>query len=101
MNTGFGESISLAMHYESLTDALIEGRAIPAGRLFGLPDLEGDDIWVDIAGAAALVRVNPKAITGWLTRGGPKRKPFPTPYRLLYRLYWRKHDIDRWLQIRT
>jgi hypothetical protein len=29
------------------------------------------------AGAAVLAQVRPNTITGWLARGGPKRKPFP------------------------
>jgi hypothetical protein len=92
--------VTLDMHHQELAEALRAGRSVPAGRLLGLPELAGDDLWVDIAGAAALVGVNPKTITSWLTRRGPKRQPFPTPHRLLYRLYWKRSVIDRWLSER-
>ncbi len=91
-------SVTLAIRHQELADALRAGRALPAGRLLGLPELPDDDVWVDIAGAAALSWVNPKTITGWLTRNGPKRKPFPRPHRLLYRLYWKRSVVVDWLR---
>jgi hypothetical protein len=97
MPTGDGP-ITLAARYEELATALRDGQPVSAGRLLGLPELADEDVWVDIAGAAALAHVNPKTITGWLTRRGPKRRPFPAPYRLLYRLYWRRSEIQGWLQ---
>lgn len=90
-------SVTLAVHHESLLEALAEAEAVPAGRLFGLPELPDDDVWVDTAGAAALARVSPKTITSWLARKGPKRRPFPPPRRILYRLYWRRSEIEGWL----
>jgi hypothetical protein len=69
---------------------------VPAGRLFGLPELPGHDYWVDMAGATALTGIPPKTISSWLARGGPVRNPFPVPRRLLYRLYWRGTDITSW-----
>jgi hypothetical protein len=68
---------------------------LPVGGLLGLPSLE-DDVWVDIAGAAALAGVAPKTITGWLSRHGPVRKPFPSAHRYLYRLYWPAGAILAW-----
>lgn len=91
-------SVTLAAQHQALVEALAEAKAVPAGRLLGLPELPDDDVWVDTAGAAALVRVNPKTITGWLARGGPKKQPFPSPHRLLYRLYWRRSAIEAWLR---
>lgn len=82
----------------ALRSAIEEGRDVPAGRLLGLPELSGADTWVDIAGAAVLARVEPKTITSWLARKGPKRRPFPTPHRILYRLYWKRSDIERWFK---
>jgi len=97
MRPGKG-SIALAAHHQELVDTVREGRSLPAGRLLGLPELDDGDVWVDIAGAAAIAGVNPKTITGWLTRNGPKRRPFPAPHRLLYRLYWRRSEIEGWLR---
>lgn len=57
---------------------------VVTGTVTGLPELPDDDVLVDTAGAAALVRVNPKTITGRLARSGPKKQPFPSPHRLLY-----------------
>ena len=91
-------SVTLAAQHQALLEALVEAQEVPAGRLLGLPELPNNDVWVDTAGAAALVRVNPKTITGWLARSGPKRRPFPSPHRLLYRLYWRRSDIEAWLR---
>ena len=79
-----------------LADAIRAGRAVPAGRLFGLPELPGDDYWLDMAGATAITGIPPKTITSWLARGGPARNPFPTPHRLHYRLYWRGTQITSW-----
>jgi hypothetical protein len=67
-----------------------------AGRLLDLPELPGDDYWVDMAGATALTGIPPKTITSWLARGGPVRNSFPVPHRLLYRLYWSGTDIASW-----
>lgn len=75
------------------------GEPVPAGRLYGLPDLEGD-CWVDMAGAAAILKVKPSTITAWLARRGPKRQPLPTPQRILYRLYWRRSALETWGQRR-
>ncbi len=91
-------SVTLAVHYESLLEALARPDEVPAGRLFGLPELPDDDVWVDTAGAAALARVSPKTITSWLARKGPKRRPFPSPHRILYRLYWTRSEIEGWLR---
>jgi hypothetical protein len=88
--------IELAAHASALTEAVRAGRTVPKGRLFGLPELPGDDYWVDTAGATAITGIPPKTISGWLARGGPARNPFPVPQRLLYRLYWRETDITSW-----
>jgi hypothetical protein len=52
-------------------------RAVPAGRLFGLLELPGDNYWLDMVGATASTGIPPKTITGWLARGGPVRNPPP------------------------
>jgi hypothetical protein len=88
--------IELAAHASALAEAVLAGRTVPAGRLFGLPELPGDDYWVDMAGATALTGILPKTITSWLVRSGPVRNPFPVPQRFLYRLYWRGADIASW-----
>jgi predicted DNA-binding transcriptional regulator AlpA len=88
--------IELAAHARALAAGIQAGQAIPAGRLFGLPELPGDDYWLDMAGATALTGIPPKTITGWLARGGPARNPFPVPDRLLYRVYWRRTEIESW-----
>lgn len=93
---GEGPDRSLAVHTSALSRAVNAGRAVPAGKLYGLPELPEGNCWVDMAGVAALTGVPPKTITSWLTRGGPTRNPFPAPRRLLYRLYWPKGDIDTW-----
>lgn len=98
MQAGQGEAVSLAARHHELVDALRANQSVPAGRLLGLPELPEDDVWVDVAGAAALAGVNPKTITGWRSRGGPKRKPFPPPRRVLYRLYWARSAVLNWLQ---
>lgn len=89
-------AVPLADHLERLSEAVQTSGHVPAGRLWGLPDLE-DDCWVDIAGASVLTGQRPNTISGWLSRKGPKRNPFPRPYRLLYRLYWRRSAIEAWL----
>jgi hypothetical protein len=94
-HTGSG-SIELQAHAAALSEAIGDGRTVPAGRLFGLPELPGDDCWLDMAGAAAITGAPPKTITGWLARGGPVRNPFPVPHRFLYRLYWRRTEITSW-----
>ncbi len=91
--------ISLDEQYGRLVAALGTGRPISAGRLLGLPELGEDDVWVDVAGAAAIAGVNPRTVTGWLARSGPKRQPFPSPYRLMYRLYWRRSAVEKWLDV--
>jgi len=88
--------VGLAEQRSALAGAVSAGRPVPAGRLFGLPELAGDDYWVDIAGASALTGIPPKTITSWLTRGGPKRNPFPVPRRHLYRLHWTRAEITSW-----
>ena len=80
-----------------LTEVLTAGKTEPAGKLFGLPELPDGDCWVDTAGAAALAGVAPKTITGWLARGGPVRSPFPSPRRILYRLYWPRAEVESWM----
>jgi hypothetical protein len=79
-----------------LAEAIRGGSTVPAGRLYGLPELPGNGCWTDIAGAAALTEIPPRTITSWLARGGPVRNPFPVPRRFLYRLYWPRDDIDLW-----
>jgi len=88
--------IELAAHARGLAEAVRAGKAVPAGRLFGLPELPGDDYWLDMAGTTALTGIPPKTITGWLARAGPVRNPFPVPQRFLYRLYWRGTEIASW-----
>lgn len=97
MTDGEHRSVHLAAQVSALADDVRAGRPVPAGRLFGLPELPDDDCWVDIAGAAALTGVPPKTITGWLTRGGPRSSPFPSPHRHLYRLLWPRMVIISWL----
>ena len=96
MSDGWTGPVELAAHAAALAEAIRVGGAVPAGRLFGLPELPGDDYWLDIAGATAVTGVPPKTITSWLARGGPVRNPFPSPRRLLYRLYWRATEITSW-----
>jgi hypothetical protein len=88
--------IELAAHASALTEAIRAGKTVPAGRLLGLPELPGNDYWLDMAGATALTGIAPKTISSWLARGGPTRNPFPVPQRFLYRLYWRGTDIASW-----
>jgi hypothetical protein len=96
MSNSASRRIELAAHARALADDIRAGRAVPAGRLFGLPELPGDDYWLDMAGTTALTGIPPKTITGWLARGGPARNPFPVPDRFLYRLYWRGTEIEWW-----
>jgi hypothetical protein len=90
-------SVDLAAHLSALADGVRSGHRMPAGRLFGLPELPDDDYWVDIAGAPAFTGAPPKTITSWLTRGGPRSNPFPSPHRHLYRLLWPRREIVSWL----
>jgi hypothetical protein len=91
------EPVGLAQRCAELREAVSAGRAVAAGRLYGLPEPpHGSDCWVDIAGAAVLTGVMPKTITSWLAKGGPMRNPFPAPQRILYRLYWPKAEVESW-----
>lgn len=89
------ESVALNAQLESIRTMLAVGQRPPAGQLLGLPELE-DDVWADIAGAAAITGAPPRTITGWLNRQGPKRCPFPEPRRSLYRLYWPVSVLQSW-----
>lgn len=95
-STEHAEAADLAERAEELAAAIEAGRDVPAGRLLGLPELPPGDVWVDIAGASVLANAAPKTITSWLTRGGPKRNPFPAATRVLYRLYWPASVIRAW-----
>ncbi|HET9894592.1 MAG TPA: hypothetical protein VFQ44_06620 [Streptosporangiaceae bacterium] len=90
------DPVKLSDHICALNSAAGTGAVIPVGRLYGLPELPGGHCWVDMAGVAALTGVPPNTITSWLARGGPVRNPFPTPARILYRLYWPWPDIESW-----
>jgi predicted DNA-binding transcriptional regulator AlpA len=90
------ELVKLTTRVATLTESVRHGMPVPAGRLYGLPELPDGDIWVDIAGAAALTGIAPRTITGWLARGGPHRNPFPQPDRIMYRLYWPRSEIESW-----
>lgn len=92
------EVVDLAEHAQALAEARAAGTEPPAGRLLGLPELPGGDVWVDIAGAAAVTGIAPKTISGWLTRGGPKAAPFPAAHRFLYRNYWPLSEMEDWAQ---
>lgn len=87
--------VGLNEQIASIVAVLRDGRRLPAGALLGLPELDGD-MWADIAGAAAITGVQPRTITGWLNRRGPKRCPFPEPRRSLYRLYWPVSVLRSW-----
>jgi hypothetical protein len=89
------ESVALDAQIASIRTMLAAGQQPPAGQLLGLPDLD-DDLWADIAGAAAITGALPRTITGWLNRRGPKRCPFPEPRRSLYRLYWPVSVLQSW-----
>lgn len=92
------EAVDLAEHAQQLAQARAAGTAAAAGRLLGLPELPGGDVWADIAGAAAVTGIAPKTISGWLTRGGPKSAPFPAPHRFLYRNYWPLSELEDWTE---
>src|SRR5258708_7037594 len=79
MNDHRPEPVQLAAHLAALAEAVNTGQSVPTGRLFGLPELSGNDYWVDIAGAAAITGIPPNTITSWLVRGRPRRNPFPAP----------------------
>lgn len=96
MSNSGSRHLELAAHARALADGIRAGRAVPAGRLFGLPELPSDHYWLDMAGATALTGIPPKTITSWLARGGRARNPFPVPDRFLYRLYWRGAEIESW-----
>lgn len=81
---------------EAMTEALEEDLPIPAGRLLGLPELPGDGVWVDIAGAALVAGVRPNTISSWLARAEPRGNPFPAPTRILYRNYWPLDWVQNW-----
>jgi hypothetical protein len=87
--------VDLEAQVESIRAMLAAGQRPPAGQLLGLPELDGD-VWVDIAGAAAITGAPPHTITGWLNRRGPKPCPFPEPRRSLYRLYWPVSVLQSW-----
>lgn len=87
--------VDLEAQVESIRAMLGTGQRPPAGQLLGLPELD-DDVWADIAGAAAITGAPPRTITGWLNRRGPKRCPFPQPRRSLYRLYWPASVLQSW-----
>ncbi len=89
-------SVDLADHAAALSAAIARGEHVPAGRLLGLPELPEGDVWCDIAGASALSGAPARTITSWLSRGGPKRNPFPQPGRILYRLYWPSKAVREW-----
>lgn len=90
------EIVDLADRLTELRAARANGEQRPAGRLLGLPELPGGDVWVDIAGAAAIAGVQPRTITSWLSRQRPAWCPFPRPHRLLYRSYWPASTIEAW-----
>ena len=94
-STDHVEEVGLYGQLAGIRQALAAGRKPAAGVLLGLPELDGD-VWVDIAGAAAVSDAAPKTITGWLSRGGPKHCPFPAAHRFLYRLYWPLSQIEAW-----
>jgi hypothetical protein len=85
----------LSARVETIRQARSNGEPIQAGRLLGLPELE-NDCWVDISGASAIAFAQPNTITAWITRGGPKRNPFPQPERFLGRLYWPLSVLSAW-----
>jgi hypothetical protein len=41
-----------------------------------------------MAGASVIAGKDPKSITSYLAKGGPRRHPFRPAFRFLYRLYW-------------
>ncbi len=95
---GRPETANLAEVNRALRRALDSGATVPAGRLWGLPEPPDGDCWVDMAGAAALAGTEPKTITSWIARGGPKACPFPAGTRYLYRLHWSRSVIMDWVE---
>lgn len=98
--TEHAETADLLEHRQDLGAqwrAIAAGAAPRGGRLWGLPELPDDEVWVDIAGASVIARVAPSTITSWLARGGPKRNPWPAATRVLYRLYWPMATIRAWV----
>ncbi|MCP2337186.1 hypothetical protein FHU30_002526 [Actinomadura rupiterrae] len=91
------DNIETSEQMRLLKDLLTGDEDLPLGQCLGLPNLPPGDYWVDIAGACVLCDVQPGTITGWLVKGGPARRPFPNPFRLMYRLYWKRSEIDLWL----
>ena len=79
MNDHRPEPIQLAAHLAALAEAVNTSRPVPTGRLCGLPELPGNDYWVDIAGAAAITGIPPNTITSWLARGQAETQPLPRP----------------------
>lgn len=63
------------------------------GYLWGLP---GRTQWAEIVGASVIAGVEPRTITGWLAKGGPAGRPFPSPHRFLDRLYWELDTVQDW-----
>lgn len=86
----------LAEHRAALATSVSQGDPVPAGRLFGLPELPGDDAWCDLAGASVIAGVGTATIMDWLRQDGPDGNPFPSPARILCRLYWTLSAIDVW-----
>lgn len=95
-STDHVETASLAELAAEIKASLTAGKMPAAGALLGLPPLDGD-VWSDIAGAVAVTGFPRRTIAGWLSRGGPKRCPFPAPRRYLYRLYWPLSELQAWL----
>ncbi|MGW4125789.1 hypothetical protein [Nocardia sp. NPDC004711] len=89
------ETVALGDKMAELLAAWESGEPLTGGQLFGLPPLDGD-VWVDIAGASVITRVEPKTITSFLSRGKPKACPFPTPSKFLGRLYWPATTLLSW-----
>ena len=90
-------AVDLDAQVESIRAALAAGQRSPAGQLLGLPELDGD-VWADIAGAVAITGAQPRTISGWLSRKGPRRCPFPEPRRSMYRLYWPVSVLQAWYE---
>ena len=90
-------AVDLDAQVESIRAALAAGQRSPAGQLLGLPELDGD-VWADIAGAVAITGAQPRTISGWLSRKGPRRCPFPEPRRSMYRLYWPVSVLQAWCE---
>jgi hypothetical protein len=91
------ETLTLEEQAEQIRRARAEGKQLPAGRLLGLPELPGEDVWVDTAGLSALTGLSANTITGYLSHGKPKKNPLPAPYRFLYRNYWPLSVIEEWM----